>query len=418
MGDNARRYNQGTRAALAALSRGTCYFPECERQIIVFDDLGEPYIDYQIAHIYDANVGNRYREDMTDMERRDFSNLILLCKPHHERVDKRHPDNYPPETLLAWKAEHEAGGIAALSATGTIDENGLAEQLQEVAAIELNDAVINLGGTGGSALGAGGGGGAVIGLGFGGPGGLGGNINLDGKPGTAPGAGGGGGGAFGPDAFGGEGGGGGEYVASRRIPVEPGDQLRFHVGEGGKEGRDGEDTHVEHVNKDGVVTEIFRAKGGVAGRSGTELRDLRDGPSVKITSAFLCDVAQVKNGLLNVWGGGWDRVEYGSVPTAFSCALVFIAEVLIPGPRDTELTLQLIDSDGAVRAKDAFPVTYDAYPLPQRLVLSHGFNDHEVTKPGVWQITISSAAQLLSAIDIRLVIEPQPSDVAGSEKRE
>ena len=52
----------------------------------------EPYINYQIAHIRDAMPGNRYDPAMTNDERRAFQNLILLCKPHHELVDSRHPD--------------------------------------------------------------------------------------------------------------------------------------------------------------------------------------------------------------------------------------------------------------------------------------------------------------------------------------
>src|SRR3954453_9044568 len=93
--------------ALAAVSHGTCYFPGCSLPIVVFEN-GEPYVDCQIAHIYDAHVGNRYLADMTDDERRSFANLILLCKPHHELVDKRHPAEYPATVLAGWKASKEA----------------------------------------------------------------------------------------------------------------------------------------------------------------------------------------------------------------------------------------------------------------------------------------------------------------------
>jgi hypothetical protein len=70
-----RSYSAGTRAALAQLSRGRCYNPRCPAQqsIIKFID-GEPFIDYQIAHIRDAEQGNRHDSTMTDDERRSFAN--------------------------------------------------------------------------------------------------------------------------------------------------------------------------------------------------------------------------------------------------------------------------------------------------------------------------------------------------------
>ena len=164
-----RDYSESTRAALAMLSRGRCYYPSCGRSIIVFNN-GEPYIDYQIAHIYDAKPGNRYRSDMSDEERRAFSNLILLCKPHHEEIDKRHPEKYSAEVLLEWKRTHEGDQLQPLAELGAVSEESLAELLVE-AAISIGDSIVNVGGQGGNAPGAGGGGGGVIGSGTGGPGG-------------------------------------------------------------------------------------------------------------------------------------------------------------------------------------------------------------------------------------------------------
>jgi hypothetical protein len=103
-----RDYSVGTRAAaLACLSRGKCYFPGCTRQIIVVEDDGQAFTQYQIAHIRDARPGNRFVQNMTDDERRSFSNLILLCVPHHERIDKREPEKYSIELLHQWKVDHE-----------------------------------------------------------------------------------------------------------------------------------------------------------------------------------------------------------------------------------------------------------------------------------------------------------------------
>ncbi|WP_139978388.1 hypothetical protein [Nocardioides litoris] len=134
-----RAYSAGTRAALAALSRARCYYPACEVQVIRF--IGdEPFIDYQIAHIRDANPGVRYVEDMTDDQRRSFANLILLCKPHHELVDKRHPERYSIPDLEGWKQSREGAGRTALEEIGPISETGLEELLQQSIA-EVQDRV-------------------------------------------------------------------------------------------------------------------------------------------------------------------------------------------------------------------------------------------------------------------------------------
>jgi hypothetical protein len=118
-----RDYLVGTERALYAFARTNCYFPGCKTPIIVFVE-GEPVSNAQIAHIRGANPGSaRYDLTMTDAERRSYANLILLCEPHHEFVDRRHPDRYPPETLAEWKARREAeAGIDAPALAGLTDE--------------------------------------------------------------------------------------------------------------------------------------------------------------------------------------------------------------------------------------------------------------------------------------------------------
>jgi hypothetical protein len=98
--------------ALYAFSGTTCYFPGCGTLVIVF--VGEePVSNVEIAHIRGAILGSaRYDQAMTNHERCSFANLILLCKPHHNIVDRLHPDDYSEETLAEWKREHEvAAGI-------------------------------------------------------------------------------------------------------------------------------------------------------------------------------------------------------------------------------------------------------------------------------------------------------------------
>lgn len=121
---NPRAYSAGTRAGLFTLGSGTCYFPNCARPAVEMVG-SEPEIALQIAHIYGASSGSaRYDAGMTNAERASFSNLILLCTPHHNVVDRRHPEDYPAEVLSAWKTDHEgAAGVPPLPVTeGTLLE--------------------------------------------------------------------------------------------------------------------------------------------------------------------------------------------------------------------------------------------------------------------------------------------------------
>ncbi len=112
------------------LSRGRCYNPECPspEPIIKFRD-GDPFIDYEIAHIRDAKPGNRFVEDMTDEERGAFANLVLLCTPCHKLVDKVRPQDFPINILEGWKRAREADTAIPLAAIGRVDDQDLAELL-------------------------------------------------------------------------------------------------------------------------------------------------------------------------------------------------------------------------------------------------------------------------------------------------
>lgn len=135
-----RDYSAGTRTALVALSQGTCYFPSCITPIIEFIE-GEPYVNYQIAHICDAKPGNRYVEDMTDDERRSFDNLVLLCKPHHTLVDKTHPERFSISDLRQWKAEREGDAVESLKGLRGLTEARL-EELMTAAVAESGRASV------------------------------------------------------------------------------------------------------------------------------------------------------------------------------------------------------------------------------------------------------------------------------------
>jgi hypothetical protein len=129
-----RQYHPAVRAALAALCGGTCYWPGCPEPVIRFVD-GAPVSNLQIAHIRAAEPGGpRYLPGMTAEERKAFSNLILLCHPHHTTVDKRRPQDFPAETLQKWKAAREKDHEAALSRLREVTPEGLQRALAAILA--------------------------------------------------------------------------------------------------------------------------------------------------------------------------------------------------------------------------------------------------------------------------------------------
>ncbi len=125
-----RDYTTGTERALFAFSGTTCYFPGCTAKVIIFVE-NEPVSNVQIAHIRGANTNSpRYDTSMSDDERRAFSNLILLCTPHHTIVDRLHPDDYPIEVLTEWKTGHERDAGIDQGALATMTDEHFVELIE------------------------------------------------------------------------------------------------------------------------------------------------------------------------------------------------------------------------------------------------------------------------------------------------
>jgi hypothetical protein len=103
---NARRYSTQTTRMLDMYSGGECYHPECVKKLIGEDGLS---IVGKRCHISAASPdGPRYDAAMTDEERSDFGNLILLCDEHHVIIDnKANEGKYTVEVLKRWKTNHE-----------------------------------------------------------------------------------------------------------------------------------------------------------------------------------------------------------------------------------------------------------------------------------------------------------------------
>lgn len=90
---------------LYALSGNRCAFPGCTIEFFNGDKMNLS----NICHIEDANPDskkkNRFNEKMTDEQRADFSNLILLCPNHHKETED--PIKYKVEDLKMMKKKHE-----------------------------------------------------------------------------------------------------------------------------------------------------------------------------------------------------------------------------------------------------------------------------------------------------------------------
>lgn len=102
----ARYYSMLTIKRLFALSGNQCAFPDCPVTFLNWED-DTNYSN--ICHIEDANPNthkaDRYNPSMTDIERSDYKNLILLCPNHH--IETNDPKKYSVNDLRQMKREHE-----------------------------------------------------------------------------------------------------------------------------------------------------------------------------------------------------------------------------------------------------------------------------------------------------------------------
>ena len=109
MGASAR-----TKVLLAFRSGGICAFPECKKELTVDGEIADPAVIGEAAHIAGENKGSaRYDTSMTDEQRNHYSNLIYLCRDHHNQVDKQEED-FSVERLLKLKSEHEQRACQAI----------------------------------------------------------------------------------------------------------------------------------------------------------------------------------------------------------------------------------------------------------------------------------------------------------------
>lgn len=130
-----RSYASGTEKALFLLSQGCCYYPDCSAPVIEMVQPLVPVVNVHIAHICGAKPGSaRYDPAMSDAERASFANVILLCKPHHDLVDRIQLDEHPAELLRTWKTSREDDTLAALGGLQGLTEDRLTEMIEHAVA--------------------------------------------------------------------------------------------------------------------------------------------------------------------------------------------------------------------------------------------------------------------------------------------
>ncbi|GAB3349339.1 hypothetical protein GCM10027566_05450 [Arachidicoccus ginsenosidivorans] len=123
MADNkARQYSKLTIKKLYALSGNKCAFPGCDVQFLNWEDDTN---FSNICHIEDANLNthkaDRYNPKMSNKERSDYKNLLLLCPNHH--IETNNPERYTVEVLRDIKRNHEEAILRKLSGQHLITKN-------------------------------------------------------------------------------------------------------------------------------------------------------------------------------------------------------------------------------------------------------------------------------------------------------
>jgi hypothetical protein len=94
---------------LFALSRNQCCFPRCFAGLIDPDGV----VVGEICHIKaQSSDGPRYDASQSAEDRHGFSNLLLMCSPHHKAIDEKFA-HFTVQKLVSIKQKHEVGGPAA-----------------------------------------------------------------------------------------------------------------------------------------------------------------------------------------------------------------------------------------------------------------------------------------------------------------
>jgi hypothetical protein len=107
--------------------------PGCTAPVVVEVRPGVYRKNAQIAHIRGVRAP-RYDPVLTPEECASFTNLLILCLPHHGEVDDKTTGEtlYPVAKLTRWKTGHEGADGPALARLGQVDEETMATLLTQV----------------------------------------------------------------------------------------------------------------------------------------------------------------------------------------------------------------------------------------------------------------------------------------------
>lgn len=126
-----RSYTDKTIKRLYGRSGNQCAFPGCNK--IMTNSKNAK--DSNICHIKAANVGGeRYDLKMSDVQRADYPNLILLCVQHHDETNN--VDKYTVEVLKEMKSKHESEIVRKLNPN--LNHSILATVINTVGSIDID----------------------------------------------------------------------------------------------------------------------------------------------------------------------------------------------------------------------------------------------------------------------------------------
>lgn len=113
---------------LFALSNNRCAFPRCISPIIT----PSGSVMGKICHINAKHKGGpRYNAKQTDEERNSFSNLVLMCGNHHDKIDNE-PKLYTADVLREIKENHEKKGRIEIQPEDSIFANVLLNDYRQI----------------------------------------------------------------------------------------------------------------------------------------------------------------------------------------------------------------------------------------------------------------------------------------------
>lgn len=133
-----RDYTDKTLKRLFGLSRNRCSFPECEKEMS--DENSAKHSN--ICHIEAANDGGeRWNDNMSNQQRADYDNLILLCPPCHDKTND--VDKYDVNALKRMKSRHEREMEKRCSIENPLTERPslLAEVINRIAEVDLDEVI-------------------------------------------------------------------------------------------------------------------------------------------------------------------------------------------------------------------------------------------------------------------------------------